>query len=229
MMQAIHRRLSAILIGWLLAATALAAPSTFGTHGMALFGNHEGLYAAHLPMFHGPHDYQLILQFHVADAGLDATLRNRLEGKPMLWTIDPEKFELDRLAPNSPTPLRHFKADLVLGHFEHDGKVQYSDVTLVVDKVLMYRQLAPAVRVNPVASYVRIGEGRQRFLVKEIDSRPDFDHIVAYRSDSETRPVRIHVAKPHLGEPSPAALANALGLPRKAILGTVYYYTDDLR
>jgi hypothetical protein len=29
-----------------------------GTHGMVLFGGHDGLYGYHLAMFHAPHDRQ---------------------------------------------------------------------------------------------------------------------------------------------------------------------------
>jgi hypothetical protein len=105
----------------LAAGSAAAADATYGEHGMALFGGKEGLYASHLPMFHAPHDYQVILQVHVADAATDAALRQRLDGETTLWTVAPEKFELSRLAPSAAVPLRQFKADLVQGHFEQRG------------------------------------------------------------------------------------------------------------
>src|SRR5476649_78306 len=65
---------------------------TWGTHGMAMFGGKSELYAAHLPMAHPPHDYQAIFTFHVADAKIDAALRQRLAASHTLWTIAPEKF-----------------------------------------------------------------------------------------------------------------------------------------
>lgn len=114
---------------------------TWGTHGMAMFGGKNGLTASHLPMAHPPHDYQAIFTFHVADPKIDAALRQRLEAHPTLWTIAPEKFELNRLDPASKNPLKHFKADLVLGHFEQDGKTEYHDVTIVVDKIELYLKL----------------------------------------------------------------------------------------
>lgn len=118
-----------------------ASMPTWGTHGMAMFGGKNGLTAAHLPMAHPPHDYQAIFTFHVADAKIDAALRQRLEAPPTLWTIAPEKFELNRLDPASNNPLKHFKADIVLGHFEQDGKTEYPDVTIVVDKIELYLKL----------------------------------------------------------------------------------------
>lgn len=118
-----------------------ATMPSWGTHGMAMFGGKNGLYASHLPMAHPPHDYQAIFTFHVADARIDAALRQRLEAHPTLWTIAPEKFELNRLDPASKNPLQHFKADIVLGHFEQDGKTEYHDVTIVVDKIELYLKL----------------------------------------------------------------------------------------
>ncbi len=121
-------------------ARTMAMP-TWGTHGMAMFGGKNALYATHLPMPHPPHDYQVIFTFHVADKKIDAALRQRLEGKTDLWTIAPEEFELNRLSPESRNPLKQFKADVVLGHFEQNGKTQYKDVTIVVEKVVLYLKL----------------------------------------------------------------------------------------
>lgn len=213
----------------LTAATANAADATHGQHGMALFGGKEGLYASHLPLFHAPHDYQVILRVHVADPATDAALRARLDGKTVLWTIAPEKFELSRLAPGAAAPLRRFQADLVQGHFERGGLAQYAAATIVVDKVIMFRRLSPAAKANASASYMQLGGGRQRYLVKQIDSRPDFDHIVAYTAASGAPTAAIALAKPALQQPSDRALADALHVHASAITGTVYFETDDLK
>jgi hypothetical protein len=223
------RAVAAALALLLAASNAGAADATFGEHGMALFGGQDGLYASHLPMFHAPHDYQVILQVHLADAATDAALRRRLDGKTALWTIAPEKFELSRLAPSAAAPLRQFKADLVQGHFEQGGKTQFAAATVVVDKVLMFRQLSPAPKANADASYVQIGSGKQRYLVKQIDSRPDFDHIVAYQAATDASTSLIALRKQALRQPDARALAAALHVPASAIRGTVYFYTDDLK
>ncbi len=202
------------------ATTAIAAGPTYGTHGMALFGGKDGLYASHLPMFHAPHDYQVVLQIRLSDPAQDRALRERLDGKTALWTIAPEKFEIDRLAPGATDPLTHFRADLVLGHFEQGGKPQLVGVTAIVDKVLVYRQLSPAPRQAGTQRYLRIG---RHFLLKEVDSRPDFDHIVLVKGV-----VGQTVSLPHTGVTQPAdqALAAASGA---RVMGTIYYYTDDLK
>lgn len=211
------------------ACAAAANDVTYGEHGMALFGGKDGLYASHLPMFHAPHDYQVILQVHVADAATDAALRQRLDGKTALWTIAPEKFELTRLAPQAPSPLRQFKADLVLGHFEQGGKTQYAASTIMVDKVLVFRKLSPAPRASDTSTYMQIGGGEQRYLVKQIDSRPDYDHILSYRAAADAATDSITLVKHALRQPSPAELATALRTRRDAITGTIYFYTDDLK
>lgn len=221
---------SAVLLSLaLFAGVADAADATYGEHGMALFGGQQGLYASHLPMFHAPHDYQVILQVHVADPATDAALRRRLDGKTALWTIAPEKFELSRLAPANAAPLRQFKADLVKGHFEQGGTTQFAAATIVVDKVLMFRQLSPTQKASSDASYVQIGSGSQRYLVKQIDSRPDFDHIVSYAAAAGAPTAAITLNKQALQQPQAAALAAALHVPASAIRGTVYFYTEDLK
>lgn len=223
------KRLTLIFTGLLLAGSAAAAKPgpTWGSHGMALFGGKDALYASHLPMFHAPHDYQVVLQVHVADPKLDAALRHRLDGKTALWTIDPEKFELDRLAPNAPAPVREFKADLVDGHFERGGKMQYAGATVVVDKVLMFRKLSPDTARRDSARYVQLGSGKQRYLVKEIDSRPDFDHIVAIASTAGASNAPVVLPKRGLDETAADALARAL--PGAEVTGTVYFDTADLK
>jgi hypothetical protein len=213
----------------LAAANAGAADVTYGMHGMALFGGVDGLYASHLPMFHAPHDYQVVLRVHVADPATDAALRKRLDGKTALWTIAPEEFELSRLAPRSASPLKRFRADLVQGHFEQGGKTQYAATTIVVDKVLMFHKLSSEQRAGTSARYIQIGDGSRRYLVKQIDSRPDYDHIVAYSAAPGAATDAVTIGIQGLHQPDAAALATALKVRPDAIRGTVYFYTDDLK
>lgn len=213
----------------LLGSAAASAGTSFGEHGMALFGGKDGLYAAHLPMFHAPHDYQVVLQLHIADHATDAALRARLHGKTALWTLAPEQFDLDHLGPRAQQQLQRFKADLVEGHFEQGGKTQFGGALVVVDKVLLFRQLSPAAAVRDTARYVQIGSGKHRYLIKQIDSRPDFDHIVAYDAPFGAGTDAVSIPKPGLGQPSAARLAAALGLPVSAIRGAIYYSTGDLK
>lgn len=221
-----------IITGALLALCTLplhAADATYGSHGMALFGGQQGLYASHLPMFHAPHDYQVILQVHIADPAIDAALRKRLDGKDALWTIDPEKFELSALAPGARAPRREFSADLVQGHFERGGSAQYKAAKVVIDKVLVFRQLDDKPRDARFSRYMQVGSGTQRFLVKQIDTRPDFDHIVAYRAAPSAPGAPVQVRKWGIKAAGNDALAKALNANQAAIGATIYFETDDLK
>lgn len=220
------KKLTALVV-LLLAANLAAASTTFGEHGMALFGGKEGLYASHLPMFHAPHDYQVVLRIRLADKAQDKALRARLDGKSALWTLAPEKFEIDRFAPGAASPLARFKADLVLGHFEQGGATQYAGAGIVVEQVLLYRQLSSGAARAPTARYLQLGTGRQRYLVKQVDSRPDFDHIVAVAAPRKAPLAPVSVAKRALVE-TPAALLQR-ALPGARIIGTVYFSAEDLK
>ena len=204
-----------------------ARGATYGQHGMALFGGSDGLYAAHLPMFHAPHNYQVLLQIRLADKAQDAALRRRLGGGAVLWTLAPEKFEIERLAPAAARPLHGFRGELVLGHFEQGGKTEYSGVQVVIEKVLLYRQLSPQLASSASARYLQAGSGTQRFWVKQLDSRPDFDHIVAVTVAPGTPVTPVTLAKDRLAAPPASVLERSL--PGARVRGTVYYGTDDLR
>lgn len=221
------RQFIALVLSALVAAPALAANRSMGSHGMVLFGGREALYASHLPMFHPPHDYQVTLQLRLADKKQDALLRARLNGKAELWTLDPEKFELDRFAPGAARPLRRFNADLVLGHFEQGGKTQYAQTAVIVEKVLYFRQLKASMVLAPTARYLQFGAGRQRFLVKLIDSRPDSDHIIAVRTSAGASSAEMILPKSALAQPPAHSIEQKL--PRASVVGTVYFSTDDLR
>ncbi len=137
----------------LASAFTQAEDARYGVHGMALFGGKDGLYAAHLPMFHAPHDVQIVMRVHFSDRRLDSAIRTRLDGKTALWTIDPEKFDLSRLSPSSTRPLAGFLANVVQGHFEQGGRVRYRQAELKVDKVMLYRPLQVDMVVSATSTY----------------------------------------------------------------------------
>jgi hypothetical protein len=200
----------------MLAPQARSADAGFGVHGMALFGGKDGLYASHLPMFHAPHDAQVVLRVRFLDPALDRAMRARLDGRTALWTLEPERFALPRLAPGAAEPLAGFAADVVEGHFEQGGIARHRQARLAVEQVILYRPLDPAPAVRSVSRYVPVG----RFMVKLIDSRPDFDHIVLLK-----RPASATIEIPKAGVAADLAALAA----RMPVLGTVYYCEEDLR
>lgn len=211
------------------------ASSHYGTHGMALFGGKQGLYASHLPMFHPPHDVQVVFRLHLQDAKQDAELRQRLARQSELWTLEPEKFDLQRLSPGHALPLRQFSARIVQGHFERDGKVQYAAQTVVVEQVLLYQPLSAERRPANMGHYLVIGKGKERFALKKIDRRPDFDWIsVLHAPASLTLPAELLIPNQQkagkLLAPDSKAWQKALHPWRgKAKIGrNLYFETGDL-
>lgn len=198
-------------------AMALAAePIGYGSHGMAVFGGRDGLYASHLPMFHAPHDTQVLLRFHLADHRVDASLRARLALRPQLWTLEPEHFDLHRLQPGHEQSLKQFTARFVQGHFERGGVQRFAGQTVVVDEVLLFKPLAfkPAndAQVSRSAgSYLLLGAGREFFAVKEIDRRPDFDTIVAMKPQPQPKQAKLE------------------GVPARTLVKRFVLPTDDLK
>ena len=221
-------------------------PPGYGSHGMAVFGGRDGLYASHLPMFHAPHDAQVLIRFHLADASVDAHLRAQLALRPRLWTLDPESFDLHRLQPGNAEPLTQFNARFVQGHFERNGLERFTGQTVLVDEVMLFKHLdfksASAGAVpHSAGRYLLLGSGREYFAVKEIDRRPDFDVIVAMKPHpSSRRPVgeRTTLLQPFmlptndLKEPHAAALQAALQgrFGRTLQVGKMLYFeTEDLK
>ncbi|MBY0367952.1 MAG: hypothetical protein K2X12_17055 [Burkholderiaceae bacterium] len=216
-------RRRSVAIAALLPLFAAAEDTAMGSHGMAVFGGREGLYASHLPMFHAPHDHQVLLRFHLADPAADAALRDTLAREPRLWTFDPEPFDLMRLAPAHARPLRRFTARFHDGHFERGGRPQPGDQQVLVDEVLVHRPLDPRPRSATVGRYWVIGRGAEWFAVKTLDRRPDFDHLVRATGPRNRGPVTV----PLQGLDRPGDdLRRAL---QAEAITELYFETDDLR
>lgn len=155
--------------------------ASFGLHGMVLFGGKDGLYASHMPMFHAPHNTQVVMAIHIDNAKVEAAMRRELAAHPTLWSIVPEQFELDRFAPDGNHSLQVFHADLVKGHFERGGQTRFRHISVHVDTVLLYRSLNAQPGVTESGNYLVIAKegSHDGFLVKLIEARPDVDQIVA--------------------------------------------------
>lgn len=96
----------------------------FGLHGMLLFSDGVHLFASHLPMFHAPHDVQVVLRIEFADKHQQHALISELTKAPTVyWTLEPELFDLNRFSELHPLPLHEFKAKLYQGHFERGGRL----------------------------------------------------------------------------------------------------------
>jgi hypothetical protein len=160
-----------------------------GTHGMLVIGT-EPVYLSHLPMFHPPHNFQVLLEARLAKDGTDATgvyRRDRETSGEKLYTLSPEKFALHELVGTAPShPGRaSFGGTLFRGHFERGGDELLSDLTVDVAGVTYFRELEPPHHGTATATqditYICFGAPERRFLAHEITGPPNFDHILAVR------------------------------------------------
>ena len=156
-------------------------PDTTGRHGMLLFGDEE-LYLSHLPMFHPPHDFQVLLRVRFDGASSDALLADRPAGGLDLYTFDPLEFPLAELDPQG-GPLRtSIEGTIYRGHFERGGQPIVSGAVAEVLQVAYFQQLVDREPTEDAAlSYLCFGRADRLHLAHEITARPSFDHVLTAR------------------------------------------------
>ena len=163
------------LITLCLALTGLQAKADpIANHGMFLLGK-KNTYVSHLPMFHAPHDYQVILK--VSLKPLDSTTlpayKKLQEQGETFFTLLPEPFDLSLIEKGN---LTTFKADLYQGHFEQNGKV-LGTVQVQIEKQIFFKKLAPS---TPAASnYLIFGEQGEYFAAHLIETKPSHDTLLS--------------------------------------------------
>lgn len=174
-MRAIHRLLCTIPL-LLSAGLALAQEARQGTHGMLLIVNAGGVIASHLPMYHSPHDVQVVLALTPASREDKEFIDTLSASTPeILYTISPEPFDLNRLNPEADDELEEFCASLYLGHFERGGRQLSERVCFSVDDTLLFRQIAANMAKEDKAHWLVFEIGADRYAAHEIAGAPDFD------------------------------------------------------
>jgi hypothetical protein len=149
------------------------------THGMLIFGK-EKIYASHLPMFHSPHDYQIILELEL-DKETRKFFVTDQEKNPEYntYTIEPEKFVLPDMIHN-PKP---FKANLYRGHFERGGKKIVSDINVTIRTVIYYDKFNVNKTKSTTNTFILFGNEKEKFIAHQITNKPDFDQIIQVKTD----------------------------------------------
>lgn len=161
-----------------------ATPHTVGVHGMLLIGT-DPVYASHLPMFMAPHHYQVLLKLGLEPEVLRAIHDLRAHfGRNALITMAPRPFAITDLSPADPsTPaLSEFRADVVRGHFEHDGDVIGENTTVRVEEVVHFAELPLDAGDAPARgdlTYLLFGDAeRELYLAHRVLRAPDFDQVL---------------------------------------------------
>lgn len=148
------------------------------THGMLIFGK-EKIYASHLPLFHPPHDYQIILELE-----LDKTARQKFitdqqqHPESVTYTIEPEKFVL----PEKINSKGSFKASVYRGHFERGGIKIATDVNIKITQVVYFKKLDPTATKDTGTDFILFGNTKEQFAAHHISDKPDFEQIIQVKA-----------------------------------------------
>ena len=147
-------------------------PKYMGEHGMALMTKSSTIFAYHLPMYHSPHNVQLLYKLEVKDFNLIQVARDN-----DLVTIKPEPFNLQRLMRGEELTV---KADVYIGHYERDGFLVYKDMSIVFDKQLYLNELNDIAPSSKQQEYdvVSYNSKEDRLYIHRLQQAPSFDHII---------------------------------------------------
>lgn len=150
-------------------------------HGMTLMGT-EKVYASHLPMFHSPHDYQIILELQFSEETKSKYLQEKKNNpQEVLYTLEPEVFVLPTMVQKT----KKFKANLYRGHFERGGVKFLEKVEVIISRVIYFQKFDTNTRKPDILLYILFGNEKEQFLVHQIASKPDFDENIAVKIKGE--------------------------------------------
>jgi len=185
--------------------TTHSAPRT-GVHGMLLFSDGQSLFASHLPMFHVPHDVQLLLRLEPKSSVAREELIRQLSDSPGYWTLEPEVMDLNAVTTGNQT----FKASLYQGHFERGGTQKYADVRFS-SELLFFAELQPEPANELTYRLLGCDEPNASgcFYFLQIQGRPGADQLLRIAP-------KPGLTKPALSKPglSKTALPKTLGFKR---------------
>lgn len=147
-------------------------------HGMLIFGD-SPIYLSHLPMFHSPHDLQLIIEAEFNGDGNPAELyrRDRAETGERIYTWVPKAFVLEDIVNASPGTAK-MTGRIFRGHFERGGVPIIGDVTCVVSRVIHSHPLSAAGPRDTNLRYLLFGRSDRALAAHIISGVPDFDQVL---------------------------------------------------
>lgn len=146
---------------------------------MLMVGEQQVL-LSHLPMFHSPHDMQVLLEVSLSAAGGDPlnTYRNdRKATGTKLYTWVPRPFILSGLVA-APANAFVMVGTFFRGHFERGGVAITSDAVQATDgRLLFSRRFNPSDPPATERRYLIFGSRSEPFQAHEITAPPDFDQV----------------------------------------------------
>ena len=150
----------------------------YGLHGMVLYGSNP-YFLSHIPMFHEPHDQQLIMRVSLTTQNGHHVSENFTKET---YSIRPlRNFSLNDLILGR---LQTFQGDIYEGNFESNGKVVFANVFIKVEKKLFNKKI-PFNRSLPGFTYFLVGDGHQLFAINEISRTNPYQQIVSFETDAQ--------------------------------------------
>jgi hypothetical protein len=164
----------------IIAIAVLAVPSAAtdrpAVHGMLLFGQ-ERIYLSHLPMFHSPHDYQVILEIAFDENVKAAYLSDKASSGERVYTFVPEPFVLPEILSGR----NQLSGDVVRGHFERGGKTLLESISARIVRIVHFRRFHPAEPKPSAFQALLFGTQSELFLAHWIAAAPDFDQVISVK------------------------------------------------
>lgn len=146
-------------------------PAYVGVHGMALVTHSSSIYASHMPLYHKPHNVQIIYKIDTKSIPLIQLVRDN-----NLVTIKPHKFNLQRLMRGEKMTIN---ADVYMGHFERDGMLVYKNMPITFAKQLYVRDFSDIEKSSTRQKYDMITlKKNNRIYVHRIQEAPSYDHLI---------------------------------------------------
>ncbi|MCZ8023424.1 MAG: hypothetical protein O9294_16790 [Cytophagales bacterium] len=184
--------LSSLLLCLLLTIGGHAQHTTFdrpSVHGMVVFGKHT-VYASHLPMFHAPHNYQVILELELNPKDkANFILDQEKYPENNTYTLAPERFILPEILDN----LKTFNALLYRGHFERGGMPIIDSIRITIKRILFFDTLSIP-NITTQNRYLLIGNASEQYAIHRISNAPDFDQIIQVRCSEKNYPITLNTA-----------------------------------
>jgi hypothetical protein len=151
------------------------------THGMLIFGA-EKIYASHLPLFHAPHNYQIILELELDDKTKQQFITDQQQHPEFTaYTIEPERFVL----PDKINNKGSFKARLYRGHFERGGTKIADSAFIKIAAVIYFTKFNSAEARSATTDFILFGNSKEQFAVHRITNKPDFEQIIRAKTKQE--------------------------------------------
>ena len=135
---------------------------------MVVFG--DGFFS-HLPMFHEPHDYQILLDVKLEHPQIAEDSNFGQE----LHTFVPKKFALGDLLNGK---LKQLEGTLYQGNFEQGGRPILEDVQVEVEHIMRSEHLQSDSQGPADLQYWLCGKPEDTYLVHRIQGDSGFDQIL---------------------------------------------------